>query len=202
MSAPAPEKLVEGAEPKRLRGHLRVQAILDAAGALFAARGYDAVTMTEVAARSGAAIGSLYRFFPTKEVLADALLRRYGERIDAELATLAHEAATLPLEAFADAFVDHALAWAPDRAAALVLIEARHMAGPQRERVRESMRARFCEMIMQVNPALGPDRVEAKARVLHQLFKLVAANAGEGAAVLGELRALVGGFLRGRAADG
>jgi AcrR family transcriptional regulator len=181
---------------------LRVQAILDTAGALFAERGYDAVTMTEIAARSGAAIGSLYRFFPTREVLADALLRRYGERIDAELEALAQEAATLPLDSFAHAFVDHALAWAPDRAAALVLIEARHMAGPQRQRLRDSMRARFCETIARINPTLDSGQIEAKARVLHLLFKLVAANAEDDAAVMDELRALVAGFLRGQVRDG
>ena len=37
--------------------------------------------MTEIAARSNTAIGSLYRFFPTKEVLADALLDRYWEQL-------------------------------------------------------------------------------------------------------------------------
>ena len=36
-------------------------------------KGYDAATMTEIAARSGTAIGSLYRFFPSKESLSDAL---------------------------------------------------------------------------------------------------------------------------------
>jgi AcrR family transcriptional regulator len=59
-------------EPKRQRGHLRVAAILEAGVAVFTEKGYDAATMTEIAARSGTAIGSLYRFFPSKDVLADA----------------------------------------------------------------------------------------------------------------------------------
>ncbi|GBQ28585.1 TetR/AcrR family transcriptional regulator [Gluconacetobacter sacchari] len=67
--------------PKRQRGRDRVAAILEAATALFAEKSYEAATMTEVALRSGTAIGSLYRFFPTKEVLAVALLERYGERL-------------------------------------------------------------------------------------------------------------------------
>lgn len=37
--------------------------------------------MTEIAARSSTAIGSLYRFFPTKDVLAAAVLERYGVRL-------------------------------------------------------------------------------------------------------------------------
>jgi AcrR family transcriptional regulator len=195
------EKLVEGVEPKRRRGHLRVAAILQTASDLFAEQGFDAVTMTAVAARSGAAIGSLYRFFPTKEALADALLRRFSERIEEDLAALAREAETLPVEAFADNFFDHALAWAPDRAAALALIEARHIGGAERERLRTTLRQRIAEAISRINPGLPPDRVAPKARVLQQLFKLVAANAGEGAAVLDELRALMRRFLKEQVAD-
>src|SRR6266700_1792371 len=60
--------------PKRQRGRLRVAAILQSAREVFMEKGYDAATMTEIAARSGTAIGSLYRFFPSKESLSDALL--------------------------------------------------------------------------------------------------------------------------------
>src|SRR5271165_141776 len=68
--------------PQRERGRRRVADLLQAAASLFAEKGYDAVTMTEVAARAGAPIGSLYQFFPSKEALADALLDRIGERLD------------------------------------------------------------------------------------------------------------------------
>ena len=36
--------------------------------------------MTEIAQRAGAAIGSLYQFFPSKEALAEALFDRFAER--------------------------------------------------------------------------------------------------------------------------
>src|ERR1700749_522595 len=54
-------------EPKRARGRARVEAILVAAGQVFAEQGYDRATMTEIAARSSTAIGSLYRLFPAQE---------------------------------------------------------------------------------------------------------------------------------------
>ena len=50
-----------------------------AAAEVIAERGYEGATMAEIAARAGAQIGSLYRFFPNKEVLADALIQRHGE---------------------------------------------------------------------------------------------------------------------------
>src|ERR1700748_935719 len=68
-----------GREPKRKRGHIRVAAIMQAGVEVFKEKGYDAATMTEIAARSGTAIASLYRFFPSKEALADALLQQYAQ---------------------------------------------------------------------------------------------------------------------------
>src|SRR5260370_32173374 len=72
-------------EPQRDRGRLRVAALLKAAAAVFAEKGFDGATMTEVAARASTAIGSLYQFFPNKEALADAVLARFGELMDAGL---------------------------------------------------------------------------------------------------------------------
>src|SRR5580698_9442462 len=75
--------------PQRRRGHERVAALLEAAAACFVEKGYDAATMTEIAARAGAAIGSLYQFFPTKEALASALLDGYAEALYARMDALA-----------------------------------------------------------------------------------------------------------------
>ena len=49
------------------------QAILDAATELFTARGWD-VSVHDIAAAAGVGVGTLYRHFPNKEVLAGALL--------------------------------------------------------------------------------------------------------------------------------
>jgi AcrR family transcriptional regulator len=71
---------------------VRENAILDAANALMARKGYDLMSMDDVAAEVGIAKGSLYRHFPSKEALAGAtmvrLLRRtlrYAESLPAEL---------------------------------------------------------------------------------------------------------------------
>src|SRR5258708_20253019 len=78
--------------PQRKPGRRRVAALLEAAGAVFAEKSYDAATMTEVAARAGSAIGSLYQFFPTKELLADALIPQYAPPPSTPLASLAGRA--------------------------------------------------------------------------------------------------------------
>src|SRR5580692_9497131 len=81
---------------------LRVAAILEAGAEAFREKGYDAVTMTEIAVRSGTTFGSLYRFFPSKEALANALLARYAQSALDRLAELAEQAPTMTPNALAD----------------------------------------------------------------------------------------------------
>src|SRR6202042_2481625 len=89
--------------PRRRPGRLRVAALLEAGAAVIAERGFEAATMAEIAARAGAPIGSLYRFFPNKEVLADALLRRFKSPIDAAFAAIEARARELSIAALVDA---------------------------------------------------------------------------------------------------
>src|SRR3546814_8972664 len=95
-TVPAPRR------PQRQRGRERVAALLQAGAAVFAERGYDATTMTEVAARAGASIGSLYQFFPTKELLAAGVLQDYLDGVYRQLADLAGRAGDLPAAELAD----------------------------------------------------------------------------------------------------
>jgi AcrR family transcriptional regulator len=54
----------------------REAAILDAAFAEFAARGFAATRLDDLAARLGIAKGTLYLYFPSKEALFEAAVRR------------------------------------------------------------------------------------------------------------------------------
>src|ERR1700758_1299673 len=81
--------------PRRARGQLRVEALLAAAAEVFAAKGFDAATMTEIAAQSESSIGSLYQFFRTKEAVADALVREQVDALWRRLDGLAERASTL-----------------------------------------------------------------------------------------------------------
>ncbi len=67
--------------PRQARGQERVEALLDAAAALLAEGGVEAVTTNAVAARADAHIGSLYHFFPNKQAILDALAERYVAEI-------------------------------------------------------------------------------------------------------------------------
>src|SRR3954468_16945650 len=65
--------------------------IVEVARAVFAEQGYDA-SLDLVAKRAGVGAGTLYRHFPTRENLIDALMQSWVDRVDeATEKTLAHE---------------------------------------------------------------------------------------------------------------
>jgi AcrR family transcriptional regulator len=185
--------------PKRQRGRLRVAAILDAGAAVFAEKGYDAATMTEIAARADTAIGSLYRFFPTKEVLAEALLVRYVELLDNALCDIGARAERLSPAALADALVDLMLEWETQRAAALVLVDTRSDAADQRSRFRDTFRRRLAAILMAATGTLPQARAELMATLLLHVLKSLSLLAREDAtrrtALVAEVRELARLYL-------
>ena len=81
---------------------MRVAAILEAAAAVIAEKGYEGATMAEIAARSGTKIGSLYRFFPNKESLADTIVVSARENLDAAFDRFDAGVRALSIRALAD----------------------------------------------------------------------------------------------------
>ena len=73
--------------PVQKRGQQRVEAILDAAEAVFGDMGVAAATTNAIAERAGASVGSLYHFFANKDAILYALAERYAEVMRGTLAT-------------------------------------------------------------------------------------------------------------------
>ncbi len=63
----------------------REEAILDAANRLLASRGFETMSMDDLAATVGIAKGSLYKHFDSKEALAGAAMTRLLRNIEAHL---------------------------------------------------------------------------------------------------------------------
>jgi AcrR family transcriptional regulator len=165
--------------PQRERGKRRVAALLEAAVTLFAEKGYDAVTMTEVAARAGAPIGSLYQFFPSKEALADALLDRFGERLDDALKGIEERATTFTVLELVDALLGLLVGFHEERAAAITLIESRQETSTRAAELRLSLRRYVTRILRAVIPKISPKRAEIMASVVIQLMKAAAAQSAE-----------------------
>jgi AcrR family transcriptional regulator len=68
-------------EPTQTRGIAAIDAILDATSRELVARGYDALTTTQVAAAAGVSVGAVYQYFPNKAALVTAVARRHAERM-------------------------------------------------------------------------------------------------------------------------
>jgi AcrR family transcriptional regulator len=98
---------------------------MQAAAAVIQERGYEAATMAEIAARADARIGSLYRFFPSKEAVGDALMQRYAEILQAEYDAIHARAAVLTAEELADALIDLFVKLHPQAQAVTAFLEFR-----------------------------------------------------------------------------
>lgn len=59
------------------------ERILDAARQVFREKGYDNASLDEIAKRAGVGPGTLYRHFPTREVLYDAAIQAWAETVGA-----------------------------------------------------------------------------------------------------------------------
>lgn len=168
----------EPVRPKRQRGRERVFAIVEAAVDLFAAQEYSAVTMTEIAARSGTAIGSLYRFFPTKAHVADEILARYDQSIRREFDECAAEAGSRPIAETAADLIERVAALGRYRAAGLALIDARNELGEpvkaQIGNIRGTMQAGVARVLAAAQPGMPEDDVAACALAVLQVLKTAA----------------------------
>lgn len=69
-------------KPQQERSIQRLDAIMEAAVELIAADGVGNLKMTDLAARAGVPIGSLYQFFPERAAVVKALHDRHTERVE------------------------------------------------------------------------------------------------------------------------
>ena len=171
------EILPTAKEPKRERGKQRVAALIDAGAELFAEKGYEASTMTEIAQRAGAAIGSLYQFFPSKEALAEALFNRYAERAAASFARVEELAPGRPARELADLLIDYKLALRTDRDATIALSSSVAGIVERRKPLGDALRGRIASILRAANRALSEDEAAAVAIIVSQVMKIVPALA-------------------------
>ncbi|HSM95308.1 MAG TPA: TetR/AcrR family transcriptional regulator [Rhizomicrobium sp.] len=71
--------VLEKRRGKKSEGDDKRVRLLEAALDLFETRGFDAVAVPEIAAKAGVAVGTVYRYFETKEALVNALYRHWKQ---------------------------------------------------------------------------------------------------------------------------
>lgn len=128
--------------PSQYRGERRVIGLLHAAACVIAEKGYEAATMSEIAERAGASIGSLYQFFPNKEAVAQALRSKYSHQIVELWVPLGEESKNLDSESFVDRLIDVTVKFADEHPAFLALLDE-----PLTVKRRGQISRRFCELM-------------------------------------------------------
>lgn len=178
VSEKARAKMPQPRAPRQKRGHDRVAALAASATELFAEKGYDATTMTEIAARAGAAIGTLYLFFPTKEGLAQAILAEQAEELSARLDALRERTSGLDAAAIADALFTVLGDFMASHPAYSALVDI-----PGDDVWRRSMRARRRQQITALfagaEPAVPSAQAERLAFIVPQMMRIPLALVGE-----------------------
>lgn len=174
--------------PQRRHGKARFAALLETGAAVIAEKGYDAATMAEIAARAGAPIGSLYRFFPNKEILAEALIQRYVVIINQFFDAIEDRLPAQSTESLADALLSFISDIRVETKAMIGLLEARSEWTPKRVEFRNLALKRIGRVLMQRAPRLQKQEAQDTAMVLLHNMKTLGAfkfdpsrNAGPGA---------------------
>ena len=161
--------------PRREVGRQRVAELLDAAAIVIQERGFEAATMAEIAARADANIGSLYRFFPNKEAVADALMEHHTEVLQAEYEAINARAPGLTPEALADTLIDLLVKLHPRTRALSALMDSR----TDWTEIRRRFRAQALAGVKTALTACAPDLDDTEADdiaavVLNNMKTLVA----------------------------
>jgi AcrR family transcriptional regulator len=165
--------------PTQERGRLRVIALLGAAEAIIAERGYEAATMTEIAAKAGASIGSLYQFFPTKEAVADALRTRLRDAFMADLDVLAQSAWSMTAEELAARLLGLLPGFFSRHPAFPAIAEARRLPRTSAASVRHGWRAAIARVLEAYAPDMPETQSAPAAAVVFELMKANAALSAE-----------------------
>ncbi|GAB7128960.1 TetR/AcrR family transcriptional regulator [Silvimonas sp. JCM 19000] len=187
-------------QPQREKGRLRVAALLDAAQQVFAQDGFDAATMTEIAARAGASIGSLYQYFPTKEHVADAVLARHAEALYQRMQALQDASPGWTVGQLASELFPALLRFRADHPAFGVLAESGRGPALQATGVRIHMRRYVAEILRPHAPGFDAQQLEAMAIVVLQTMKTAVALNNEAdlpqrPAVLAQLQQMLALYL-------
>lgn len=178
----------------RPRSPQKRELILNAAAELFAADGFRAVTVPQIARRAGVGLGTLYRRFPSKDALANAVFRR-SKRAWARW-TLDDWPAEAPPEQQFRTYWARLQAFA-EQARPLAICAERRPEGYALDAESLALRAALTERIVPIldgwlhAPGMAPLTLEVVEALVHGTFWRVAETAGspkERAALLEEAR--------------
>jgi AcrR family transcriptional regulator len=151
--------------PQQERGQRRVFSLLDAAESVISKRGYESTTMSEIAEKAGASIGSLYQFFPSKQAIVQALRSRYRDDFTERWLPIERDFARLNPEDFASRLIELVIVFINAHPAFAALLDA-----PRSTRIPGSMTERLAGFLLVKKPRMPAKSAAQIAGVtLHML---------------------------------
>jgi AcrR family transcriptional regulator len=198
-----PSKARIALEPQRRHGKLRFAALLEAGAGVIADRGFEAATMAEIAAKAGAPIGSLYRFFPSKEILADTLAHRFLGKVNEAFDKIQKQVKAMSAGALAEGLLSLLADIRGEKPVIRALLEVCSDPSLKRQEFRQLVLRRIAHLLTTRCPGLGTKTADTMAIVLLQNLKTVKTLGAqlEGAALsraLAELKEMTRLYLRHR----
>jgi AcrR family transcriptional regulator len=175
-----------------------VDGLLRAAARVIAKGGYEAATMSAIAACAESAIGSLYQFFPNKESVVDALRAQYARELEDIWDSLAAEANRLTVEKLVSRLIRSQVDFAERHAAFFALFDAPPTVNTVRRR--EMFRLRIARVILKRNPRIPRNETLRIAAVVQQIVKglltlYARADKAEKGIIVGEFKSVLTGYL-------
>jgi AcrR family transcriptional regulator len=184
-------------EPQRSTGKRRVAELMRVGADVIAERGFEAATMAEIAARAGAQIGSLYRFFPSKDALADALIRRYRELVVAAFEKTDSRAGSSTVEEFADDMLSVFAGVRGQTPAIVALLDARSDATAWRGDFQKRLLRGVINSLKLRDATLSDEKAHDMAVVLLQNMKsMKSLDVEKNSGAVAELRAMTALYLK------
>ena len=157
-------------KPQQARASARRARFLEVAARLIGEQGFEAVTMTAIAAAAEASIGTLYDYFPDKRTLGLALMKQYASEVDAHWASFLRAPEPVDDKAFADRFVDIMLAFLRERPAYLPLVSAA-LGYSRTAAARQPLRRTIAGALQARNAGLTDEQAYLAAQIVVEMVK-------------------------------
>jgi AcrR family transcriptional regulator len=170
MSMEAETELAPRRIPMQERGEKRVAGLLQAAAAIFAEVGFEAATMRDIAERAGGSIGSLYQFFPSKDVVARELKTQYCHELKELWASLVAVSAKSTPSRLVNQFLNVTIKVIEEHPAIIRLMDAPRSTNPGAD-IKESLRQQLVELFLTRKPRMSPIKAHRYAEITVQMVR-------------------------------
>lgn len=176
--------------------------VLETAAVVLAELGYEAATMTEVAKRAGASIGTIYQYFPNKEALVQALRNQYAAEMVHRWEQVEEATKAMSVEQMAHHIVELTACFVNEHPAYYAVVDApvKYQRSPQaRQRLREGIAKVFRNRKRGLSPETAFRMANVALQIVKSMHALYAdANPQERQALVKEYKRAVAAYLESR----